>query len=433
MKKRIFCLCLALILLFVACKSEPSSQKKPSFTMYFINDAISTDGSVFCTIQESLDASQLTVQEAIDLYRRTSVPTGASSAIHPSWSLEGATMEENTVYLSFRGRKLSDLQTYLSAASLTKTLSQLSGVEEVCLQLPGQAEPICLSASNVLLEDTAMLPQKESIVLYLPDASGRYLTKYTQTVEAMETVEKPKYVLQRLIELSAIPKGTELTEISVENGLCKVELSSAFVENMQRSFAKERLAIYSIVNSLTELSEITTVDIWIEDTPLDQLYFMDLPAGLERNEDLLYVDDDAVQDVDLYLSFDGERLTAVPYRLQLSDNINLNDQILNALISFEEDYGAVNYIPNGTKLLNLRMEGSACIVDLSGEFLANCTSEQEERLAVYTIVATMCAVEGISSVEILVEGLEPVYCDAALKNVRQPEDSWYAEKMPDAS
>ena len=74
------------------------------------------------------------------------------------------------------------------------------------------------------------------------------------------------------------------------------------------------------------------------------------------------------------------------------------------------------------------MEGSACIVDLTSEFLDGCESVQEERLAVRSIVATMCALDGISTVEILVEGLEPTYRITGMHNIRQPEDSWFAEQ-----
>ena len=84
-------------------------------------------------------------------------------------------------------------------------------------------------------------------------------------------------------------------------------------------------------------------------------------------------------------------------------------------------------IPAGTKLLSLRMENSTCVLDLTAEFLDGCAGESEEIIAVRSIVATMCALPGIRSVEILVEGREPIYRDSTLSDVHQPDQSWFTE------
>jgi len=66
-------------------------------------------------------------------------------------------------------------------------------------------------------------------------------------------------------------------------------------------------------------------------------------------------------------------------------------------------------------------------VDLTSEFLLGCKDAQQEMLAVQSVIATMCALDGVSSVEILVEGLEPTYSVSWLKNLRQPENEWFSE------
>ena len=84
-------------------------------------------------------------------------------------------------------------------------------------------------------------------------------------------------------------------------------------------------------------------------------------------------------------------------------------------------------IPAGTKLLSLRLENGTCTVDLTGEFLEGCTDAQEEAYAVRSVIATMCALPEIDSVEILVEGLEPSYCDGSLALAHRIEAAWLAE------
>ena len=44
-----------------------------------------------------------------------------------------------------------------------------------------------------------------------------------------------------------------------------------------------------------------------------------------------------------------------------------------------------------------------------------------------SVIATLTALDEIDSVELLVEGIEPVFRNAALNQVRQSLPSWFAE------
>ena len=105
----------------------------------------------------------------------------------------------------------------------------------------------------------------------------------------------------------------------------------------------------------------------------------------------------------------------------------LPEQVLTALIAYEGVGGIRNPIPAGTKLLSVRMENRTCIVDLTGEFLDGCSDAFDEQSAVRAVVATLCALDEVSSTEILVEGLEPAYRSAHLLRVRQPAVEWFAK------
>lgn len=424
MKKRGFCLLFALLLLLGACAPTSDAKVEQSFALYF-----PTETGELKTKAVSLQTQ--TLEEIISVYVQTLPPEGAKGAIPNGWMLHDVQQEETTAVVAFRGKAYSQIETYLAAACLVKTLSQLEGISEIRMFAPGLDEEIELSAEDIVLKDTAMLPQKESIVLYLPDGRQRYLIKQTKTVEAMNETDKPRYIIERLLEASSedacIPLETRLLSITVENGICTVNLSSAFVQNMKPNFAQERLAVYSIVNSLTEIPEITTVDIWIEGAPLEKLTFMHVPNALERNERIIFNASSDVQDATIFVSHDGESLVALPILLRTQEESSFEELLLSALIAFGGESGARACVPAGTKLLSLRMEGSACIIDLTGDFLSKDRTPQEEQLAVRSIVATMCAIDGITSVEILVEGLEPIYRNSALQDIRQPEAHWYAE------
>ena len=110
-----------------------------------------------------------------------------------------------------------------------------------------------------------------------------------------------------------------------------------------------------------------------------------------------------------------------------SETLNEPEQILNALIAYEGTGSLRNPIPAGTKLLSVRIDDRTCIVDLTGEFLDGCTTIAEEQSAVHSIIATLCALDGIDSTEILVEGIEPAYRSLNLSHVRQPSADWFAK------
>ncbi len=413
--------CLILLLFLTAC--APNNREEPSFVLYFPNEQTAS----FAEMPFSADG--LSLKTLVEEYCKAQPPRYAEPAIPEQWQLQEATCEGGIATVIFQGNAVSSLRTNTAAACLLQTLVQLSDVETLRLQAPGH-EPIVLTGDDLLLNDSGMLPQKESIVLYLPDDSGRFLLRQTQTVEAVEAADKPGYILKQLLESasSCIPTGTKLLNISIEHEICTVDLSSEFLHNMNPSYHCERLAVYAIVNSLSELSEIKTVDIWIEGAPLEELKFMQLSNGLSRDENLISPTSEAYLDVTLYASCDGKSLVKVPQTAEISDTKTTEETVLDALLSFTSLDGAESPIPEGTKHLSVLREGNNCIVDLTEEFLQGCRDSQQEMLAVQSVVATMCNIPGISSVEILIEGLEPDYSVAWLKNFTKPQEEWFCER-----
>ena len=73
--------------------------------------------------------------------------------------------------------------------------------------------------------------------------------------------------------------------------------------------------------------------------------------------------------------------------------------------------GLENSIPQGTKILSLKLAGGVCTLDLTAEFLEGCRTAEQERMAVREIVASLSALPEVETVDLLVEGLEPNYRD----------------------
>lgn len=426
MKK--FCLlALAALMLLTACVSEVP-QQETAFEFYYPAGTVSYESGALCAQTAPLGTESLSPQELVRAYLDAAPPADASSAVPAVWTFSAASLDGSTFSLRFTGRRVTAAERSLACCCLAKTLLQLENVLRVSIQTPESDTPLILTESDMLLKDTAMLPQEETVTLYLPDAQRRYLTAETQTVEVMDAEQKARFIFEQLLQANpCIPAGTQLLDISVESGVCTADLSSDFTQH--DGFSAERLSVYSLVNSLTELSEITAVDLWVAGAPLERLDWLTFSGSLHRNESLIAVPtSDTALDMTLYAACGNRRqLVSVPIVLETQEDRPTAELLLHALLDFSGENGVRSCIPVGTKLLSLRVEKRTCIVDLTGEFLDGCTDAAEELLAVRSVVATLCALQGIDSVELLVEGIEPSYRDAALLNVHSPQARWFAE------
>lgn len=428
MKKRILPLLLTTLVLLAACAVQTPAEIEAPFEFYYPANVVSYQGGVLCTQAVSLEPESLTPEALVRTYLDADPPSNAYTAIPALWRFESASLDGSTFSLRFAGRRVSAAERSLACCCIAKTLLQLDDVLRVSIQTPESDLPLILTESDMLLHDTAMLPQEETVTLYLPDAQRRYLTSETQTVEAMSAEQKAHFVLEQLLQANAcIPAGTQLLNVTVENGICTVDLSSQFTEHA--NFTAERLSVYSLVNSLTELQEITAVDLWVAGAPLERLNWLTLSSGVSRDETVLAAPmSDATLDATLYLTCGGTGLLVpIPFVLETQEERPTAELLLNALFSFSGENNVQNCIPTGTKLLSLRTENHSCTVDLTGEFLDGCANEAEELLAVRSVVATLCALPKIDSVEILVEGIEPNYRDITLLYIHTPQARWFAE------
>lgn len=427
MKKQVILSLLSMILLLCACRPESTAQSQPSCFLYY--PAKETAQSVLLSEPIAAEPQQFSPEDFFTHYLQAPTPEGADPLLPTGWSLKGFSMEGSAAQLHFTGTKVSMIRRSLTLSCLTKTLLQHPQIRSVSALTPESDNPTVLTENDILLKDTGMLPQQEQITLYFPDAARRYLISETISVDPDQASNKPTFILGQLLSEESdncIPAGTKLLSVSVENGVCTIDLSSEFEQGMKKSFAAERMAVYSIVNSLTELPEIATVDIWVAGAPLESLRFLNLSQGVSRDESLFFAPMAAdYTDVAIYPACASVGLLAeIPFMLEATDKHELAEQVVQALISFDGKNGLKNCIPQGTKLLSVRMENNTCVLDFTGEFLAGCHNNEEEILAVHSVIASVCSIEGISSVEILVEGIEPNFRIDSLRHLRRVQKDW---------
>ncbi|PYG88155.1 sporulation and spore germination protein [Ruminiclostridium sufflavum DSM 19573] len=134
-------------------------------------------------------------------------------------------------------------------------------------------------SGSVTMGDTEAsgLKDKTPIQLYFINEQGNKLAPQTRYIDNTETSKGNAYLatvaLKELIKgpdkgsqlLASIPEGTTVhSEVVIKDGVATVDLSKEFVSKHPGGKKNEQLTLYSIVNTLTEIKEIKSVQFKVE-------------------------------------------------------------------------------------------------------------------------------------------------------------------------
>jgi spore germination protein GerM len=135
--------------------------------------------------------------------------------------------------------------------------------------------------------------QSVKLTLYFPnaDASGLIATDRTVVVKNQEVIKT------MFIELATppsglekpLPQGTTLLGATVSaDGVATIDLSTDFQKNFGGGSAGEQMTMYSIVNTLTTLPNVHSVQFLLDGKKHDGILgHLDTSAPLKRNESLI--------------------------------------------------------------------------------------------------------------------------------------------------
>lgn len=130
-------------------------------------------------------------------------------------------------------------------------------------------------------QQTEYMPQEEIsdeqlrqtiVTLYFKDKSTNELKSEGRLIDAKSLLNEPyKTLMELLIEgpkneklENVIPEGTKVNQIELKKDILYIDLSKEFVENHQGGEELESNTIYSIVNTMTGLTEVNGVKILID-------------------------------------------------------------------------------------------------------------------------------------------------------------------------
>lgn len=159
----------------------------------------------------------------------------------------------------------------------------------------GNGEEIgILNRENIVL-NPKISPEKidyKEVILYFVDEEELGLAPEKRLIEIKQSQSLETQIVEQLIlgpkqkgYFLTVPSETKIRNIKTEGGICYVDLSSEFVTKHTGGSMAETFAIYSIVNSLTELEEVNKVQFLIEGEKVQNYKgSIDISTPLDRKD-----------------------------------------------------------------------------------------------------------------------------------------------------
>lgn len=253
------------------------------------------------------DTNGAMAQSVLNLLYEGPKSAGLKSVMSANVNMQsGRLMDDTVLELEFTSayNDMSPIDEIFFRSALVWSLTDLPFIKQVHIYVEGRElmtgtnKPMgLLDRTNVLL-NPVVSPDKiepQKVKLYFSNADRTALAPEERVINVNPNQPIEKYIVEQLIagpqvqgHQPTIPADTKIREINTEDGVCYVNLSMEFISKHPGGATEEALTLYSIVDSLTELSNIKKVSFLIESERVDNFKgaFL-LSKPFERNTDII--------------------------------------------------------------------------------------------------------------------------------------------------
>ena len=272
--KRILKLGLALLLLLMlgslVCCGKKSSEKTGKISMYIIDkNNFSIEQTPYKTRGSSFLENLKNLVADLQAYKDESFSSPFPEGITlRNWELNSGLV---SIYFDENYYNLSVYDEALIRAAIVKNFWQFTEVNGVSFLVGEQSlvidgKTMGTMNSDSFLDKLSFTEGTIELMMYFPGTESGKLKKIKREAALGSFYTDEQLIIENLIKgpadgekdiTSCIPKGTKLLNIVTKDRVCYVNLSSEFL-NLSEDVDPE-LTVYSIVNSLTELPEISSV------------------------------------------------------------------------------------------------------------------------------------------------------------------------------
>lgn len=434
--KRLTALFLCMLLL-TGC-ATPQMQSPGTFYYPRLDTAYEGSSGVIASEKRELAGLRSDLGAMLQLYLAGPQDAALTHPLPPGTTLLEHTLFEEVLTLRFSRElaQLSGIELTVAAGSLARTFLPLSGASMLILTADGALlngnTSLRLTTEQLQLHDDSLERLHANFTVYYASEDRRYLIGHEVSVLVSSPEELPLYLLEQLLTpprdsglLSALPAGTRFQSVTISDGLCTVDVSSQFDDRRFFNLPAQCLSLMSVVNTLTALDQIDQVEFTVDGKLLIRYGTMSISEPLHRDERCIGPVRTALGEwsADLYLSFgEGGLLVPIPAKLLHNTSMTTEEQVLRALLADTGANGIQSCIPPGTAINSVTIDNGTCYLDLTSGYLS---TPELLPISNRVIAATMCALDTVERVQILVNGGIPDGFEEDLFGILIPEDDWF--------
>jgi germination protein M len=178
---------------------------------------------------------------------------------------------------------IDNLQTYKGSYIPEPGQNDQSGDDEVIIEEGVDEDTDADNDATAPDEATSGTTSGDSreVVLYFASSNGKSLEAETRTIPQQEGIARA--TINELIAgpmddslLPTLPAATILDDINISGGVCTVDFSSELLDDLPDDNEAQMLALYSIVNTLSQFDSVDYVRILVNGQALDSLAGVDV-------------------------------------------------------------------------------------------------------------------------------------------------------------
>lgn len=306
-KNNVLVFLLAVLMTLPICSCGKKEETKYQYQIYYVNKA----GTKVLSTEYGTDTEKEDVQNLLpELMQQLKGITGKPECVPPlagEYSVTNYELLGGQLNIDFDEKYLGQetVAEVLNRAAIVRTLTQIEGINTVTFSVLGapltdaQGMPIGIMMAESFIDNTGTefsTYEKATLRLYFANETGDALKEVTRTVILNDNVSMEKTVMDELIkgpdmELAdkswpTINPQTQIQTVMVKDGVCYVDLDKAFLT--QTGNVTGEVAVYSVVNSMAELSNVNKVQFSIEgETDVVFRENLNFTTVFERNLDLV--------------------------------------------------------------------------------------------------------------------------------------------------
>lgn len=278
---RMLLLCVVMPLLLAGCSRDETIEAAPEeglYMVYYLNAATTKLVPREYEVQTEINDQEALVAELMDQFLHVPKDLDCQPGITDKVAYQGSRQEDQVLYLYFdvNYTAMKPEREILCRAALTRMLTQIPGIDYIniyCGDQPlmdRQGNPVGMLAANDFIMNTSNVNayEKTELTLYFADETGNSLVEEKREVVHNINTSLEQLVVEQLIagpgqegHYATLPSDCKILSLSVTDNVCYINFDVSFLNTTLP--VNEYVPIYSIVDSLSEMTTITKVQIMV--------------------------------------------------------------------------------------------------------------------------------------------------------------------------